>query len=216
MKITLFALAALAPFASAHFKLNYPAARGFDEDNLSQFPCGSFDTPSSNRTIWPVSNGSIGLEMGHINANVEVLIGFGNNPGSAFNTVLRKTFTEQGLGAFCMTSFSLPEGANFTDGTNATIQVLTNGDPAGGLYNCADITFSTSAPVLDAGVCANGTGVKAVAATSTQQPNETTDASTSTSASASASGSKSAAVSALNAGFGGLAMAGAAALAIVL
>lgn len=115
-----------------------------------------------------------------------------------------------------MTSFSIPEGVNITDGTNATIQVLTNGDPDGGLYNCADITFSTSAPVPDAGVCTNGTGVKVVAATSTQQPNETTGASTSTSASASATGSKSAAVSALNAGFGGLAMAGAAALAIVL
>lgn len=65
MKIVLFALAALAPFASAHFKLNYPAARGFVEDNLPQFPCGSFDTPSSNRTVWPVSDGSISLQMGY-------------------------------------------------------------------------------------------------------------------------------------------------------
>jgi hypothetical protein len=53
-----------------------------------------------------------------------VVIGFGNDPGSAFNTVLRPVFTEQGLGAFCMTGFSLPSGVNVTDGTNATIQYV--------------------------------------------------------------------------------------------
>lgn len=102
-KATLTALAALATLTSAHFNLNYPAARGFNEDNLGNFPCGSQDTVSSNRTLWPLSGGSISLTMGHIEANVEVLIGFGNDIGSAFNTVLRQTFTEQGLGKFCMT-----------------------------------------------------------------------------------------------------------------
>ncbi|TVY82668.1 Uncharacterized protein LSUE1_G002013 [Lachnellula suecica] len=214
MKITLSALAAFASVATAHFNMNYPAARGFDEDKLVQFPCGSFDTPVSNRTVWPISNGSIALLMGHIDANVEVLIGFGNDPGSAFNTVLRPTCTEQGLGNFCMTGFSIPEGLNITDGTNATIQVVTNGDPDGGLYNCADIIFSTSAPAPADGVCKNETSTKTVAATSAKQPNETTG--TTTSSSSTPSTSKSAAVAALNAGFGGLVMAGAAALAIVL
>ena len=45
--------------------------------------------------------------MGHIDATVEVLIGFGNAPGSAFNTVVKRTFSETGLGAFCMTGTSL-------------------------------------------------------------------------------------------------------------
>ena len=30
----------LSPVVSAHFKLDSPAARGFDEDLLVQFPCG--------------------------------------------------------------------------------------------------------------------------------------------------------------------------------
>ena len=99
MKSTLTALAAFTTLASGHFNFNYPAARGFDEDKLGTFPCSSFDKPSDNRTLWPLSGGEIAL-MGHIEANVEVLIGFGNNVGSAFNTVLRQTFLEQGLGNF--------------------------------------------------------------------------------------------------------------------
>jgi hypothetical protein len=107
--------------------------------------------------------------MGHITANVEVLIGFGDNPGTAFNTVLRQTFTETGLGDFCMTGFSLPEGLNVTEGTNATIQVVTNGDPDGGLYNCADITFTSQA--VTAGTCKNGTGVTASSTSLSGSPN---------------------------------------------
>jgi hypothetical protein len=83
-----FLLAAL-PLASAHFLLDHPASRGFDEDKLGTFPCGGQDTVSSNRTQWPLDGTStIALTMGHDEANVEVLIGFGNDPGNAFNTVL--------------------------------------------------------------------------------------------------------------------------------
>lgn len=64
MKVTLSTLAVFASVASAHFNLDYPAARGFDEDKLIQFPCGSFDTPVENRTVWPISGGSIALTMG--------------------------------------------------------------------------------------------------------------------------------------------------------
>ncbi|KAF4629126.1 hypothetical protein G7Y89_g9016 [Cudoniella acicularis] len=216
MKTTLTALTAFASLASAHFNLNYPAARGFDEDILGTFPCGGQNTVSSNRTVWPISNGEIALTMGHIDANVEVLIAVGNNPGSAFNTVLRKTFTEQGLGTFCMTGFSVPSSLNITDGTNATIQVVTNGDSNGGLYNCADITFSSNAPAVASGVCTNGTGVTAVAATISSQPNETVASATSSGSGTSAMGKSAAVRGFVSAGAGGLAMAGAAALAIVL
>lgn len=62
--------------------------------------------------------------MGHIDAQVEVLIGYGDDVGSAFNTVLRPTFTETGLGAFCMTGFEIPAEM---EGMNATIQVSGSG-----------------------------------------------------------------------------------------
>jgi hypothetical protein len=94
---------------------------------------GYAELPVSNQRIYVLIR-----SYRHIDANVEVLIGFGNDPGSAFNTVLRKTFTEQGLGSFYMTGFSLPSGVNVTDGINAAIQVLTNGDPDSGLYNVSD------------------------------------------------------------------------------
>jgi hypothetical protein len=68
----LVVFAAITSLTSAHFNLNYPPARDFDEDKLVQFPCGGFDTPTSNRTIWPISGGEIALTMGHIDANVHL------------------------------------------------------------------------------------------------------------------------------------------------
>jgi hypothetical protein len=75
---------------------------------------------------------------------------------------VRPTFTEQGLGAFCMTGIEIPGGSEL-EGMNATIQVVTNGDPDGGLYNCADVTLSASAAGSASGVCKNETGVSITA-----------------------------------------------------
>jgi len=213
MKTTLFTLGAFASVASAHFKLDYPPARGFNEDNLVNFPCGGFDTPSTTRTPWPLKNGSIALDMGHINANIEVLLGLGDNPGVAYNTVIKQTFQETGLGNFCLTGLTIPDGVNVTAGMNATIQVVTNGDPDGGLYNCADITFVETA---DAPSCTDGKGVSAGAEVK-GNPNGTTSAEpSSTSAGAAATSSKAGAAAGLKAGMGGLLVAGLAAGAMVL
>jgi len=215
MRSSIFALAASSGLVSAHFQLDYPAARGFDEDILGTFPCGGQDTVSSNRTTWPISNGSIALTMGHIDANVEVLIGLGNDVRSEFNTILRPTFEETGLGAFCMTGITIPDSLNITDGTNATIQVITNGDPNGGLYNCADITFSSTAPAPASGVCTNNTGVTASTTTIDLNANSSTVSGSTTSSSASSTATTGTA-SSLQMGLGGLLVAGVAAFAVVL
>ena len=55
----------------------------------------------------------------------------------------------------------VPSNLGITNGTNATIQVVTNGDPNGGLYNCADIIFTSNAPTPSQ--CNNGTGVTTTA-----------------------------------------------------
>ncbi|KAF5873238.1 putative gpi anchored protein [Botrytis fragariae] len=173
---SLSALVALSlPLLStAHFLLSYPASRGFNEDTLSQFPCGGQDTVSSNRTLWPLSGGSIALDMEDASANIEVLIAFGNNVGSAFNTVLRQTFAETGTGSFCMQDLVVDGvGWNVTEGMNATIQVVTGeAGTSGGLYNCADITFSKNVS-MSVGSCSNATDVKTTAATVTGNPNTT-------------------------------------------
>lgn len=128
----------LLPLAFAHFTLDSPKARGFDEDKLGTFPCGSQDTVSETRTPFPLTGGPIQLTMEHDEAAVQVLIGIGNNPGEAFNTVLLNTIQEEGIGQFCMGDVIIPAGLQVKEGDNATLQVVTNGDPTGGLYNVSE------------------------------------------------------------------------------
>jgi len=131
-------VSALASLATAHFQILYPVPRGSDnEDTMGNFPCGGLDTVSSTRTPFPITNAPIQLHFGHTQTEIEVLLAIGNDPGSAFNYILVPTFQEEGPGNFCLGggAITLPSGLNITDGTNATIQVITNGDPTGGLYN---------------------------------------------------------------------------------
>ena len=135
-QITLTALGAtlFLSLTSAHFLMVYPASRGFDDAKIATFPCGGFDTVSTNRTLFPLSGGEISLEMADTSSNIEALIGPGNNVGNGFSQVIRQTFAQTGEGNFCMTGFSLPTNLN---GMNATIQVVTSSDDSAGLYNCA-------------------------------------------------------------------------------
>jgi hypothetical protein len=136
MKSSLLTLA-LAPLATAHFLLQYPTSRGFDEDTMPEFPCGGM-SQSSNRTQLPISGSfPVALKMGHSQTAVEVLLALGSNPGNNYNITLVKTFQVTGLGEFCLphVEFSADTlGVNITDGMNATLQVQSNGDPSGGLY----------------------------------------------------------------------------------
>ena len=92
----------LIPLTTAHFLLNYPASRGFSEDQLSQFPCGGQSTVSPNRTLWPLTGGPVQLNMQHDRVAVQVLLGLGNDVGSNFNITLMPIFAEEGFGDFCM------------------------------------------------------------------------------------------------------------------
>jgi len=74
----------------------------------SEHSLAAVKTPSAPIAHYGPSTEDIALTMGHIDANVQVLIAFGNDPGSAFNTIIRPTFSEQGLGDFCMTGLSVP------------------------------------------------------------------------------------------------------------
>ncbi|KAI1977035.1 hypothetical protein LOZ53_002498 [Ophidiomyces ophidiicola] len=158
-------LAALTAGSTAHFVLKDPPPRGFSEDQLVNFPCGG-QAPSRQRydvsLVRPTVN--IALQMGHDQSAVQVLMALGTDPGSNFNITLKPTFRQVGLGDFCIPGISLDRdvlGVDPIENMNATIQVVTNGDPKGGLYNCADIVFSSRANLPDAGKCKNGTGVSA-------------------------------------------------------
>lgn len=99
---TLLSLAALAPFANAHFSIESPPQRDADEENQDQFPCGGASTPSTERTPWSLTGGPIQLNMGHERVALQVLLGLGNDPGDAFNTIILPTINQEGLGDFCV------------------------------------------------------------------------------------------------------------------
>jgi hypothetical protein len=67
MKTTITTLAAFASVVSSHFTMEFPVVRGFDEDKLPQFPCGSFNTEGvKGRTPFPITGGEISLTMGYV------------------------------------------------------------------------------------------------------------------------------------------------------
>ena len=100
--LSLIHLFLLLPLVSAHFQLNSPSARGFDEDSLATFPCGGQDTVSNNRSVFPLAGGPIQLNMEHDHADVQVLLALGNDPMDNFSIILQPIFMEEGIGNFCM------------------------------------------------------------------------------------------------------------------
>ncbi|KAF2404739.1 hypothetical protein EJ06DRAFT_463174, partial [Trichodelitschia bisporula] len=190
----------------AHFHLVWPPARGFDEDKIVAYPCGGFDSPSSTRTPFPLTNAPIQLNMEHTAVKGKVLLATGNSPtGDDFTTVLRQQFQENGPDNFCIGGVNVPSSVKAGD--NGTILVLTNGDPSGGLYQvsstnepcqCADVTF-TDAPLSTSDYtdhCKNSTGVTATLFSGAQadaSPNGTTTSGGKTSSAASSAASTAAA-----------------------
>lgn len=128
------ALLAALPLTSAHFTLTWPTNRGFDDTKAGTFPCGGFDSVKEPRTDFPLSGGPIQLNMEHTQTNLAVYLAIGDNPGSNYSIKLVPQLAQEGPGDFCLGSVGLPAGLNVSDGTKATIQVVSNGDPDGGLY----------------------------------------------------------------------------------
>ncbi|KAI8934764.1 hypothetical protein NX059_008452 [Plenodomus lindquistii] len=187
LSTALLTLSAL-PLTFAHFNLNFPPTRGFDDDKQGTFPCGSFDSVSSSRTNFRIGGAPIQLVLGHPQTDVAVYMAIGDDPGSAFSVKIQPTTMITGLGDFCFGNVAIPSNLNVSDGTAATIQVVTNNHESGGLYSCADVTL-VNTPLSSSDFsnnCKNGS------TTVSQQniagnPNETTTAETSGSASGSAS-----------------------------
>jgi hypothetical protein len=132
-------LASLATIVSAHFTLDWPVSRGFDEDDMPNFPCGGFDTPSSNRTVIALDADSLPVDITfhHSQTSVSYLLALGSDPSTNYNITLGPTLGATGLGEFCLPNITITSailGVNLTDGLNATLQVVTNGDTGGGLF----------------------------------------------------------------------------------
>ncbi|KDQ63868.1 hypothetical protein JAAARDRAFT_29920 [Jaapia argillacea MUCL 33604] len=175
-------ISSLVALVHAHFQLQYPIPRGpFVEDSEPTF-CDGYANVTANRTVFPLNSAFIELNSEHTSWIIGVIISTAQDPtsfndfhdpknSSAFYQVM--PFNQQsGEGLFCLPinlgSFGI------ADGTNATIQVIFDGSD-GILYQCADLTLSSSAtvPTGTASGCKNLT----VTSTAAALPTSTTFAS---------------------------------------
>ncbi|KIW15372.1 hypothetical protein PV08_05418 [Exophiala spinifera] len=156
---SLLLLSCLPALTLAHFELNFPPSRGTDDENQATFPCGGY-SQTQNRTRVSLTEVPVSVKLGHTENLFQVTLAIGDDVGSSFNYDLLPTIQEFGPGDFCLSSIPVPADLNITDGTNATIQVITNSHDGSGLYNCADITFTATDPETPSS-CTNGTGISA-------------------------------------------------------
>ncbi|KAK4166338.1 hypothetical protein QBC43DRAFT_298538 [Cladorrhinum sp. PSN259] len=159
-------LLATAQLATAHFGLEYPTWRDNTlsagaNSNYSQYtwPCAGVPGNNGNRTDWPLTGGSIKLDLHHKWTYLFINLGIGENV-SNFNVSLTNPFwNSTGNGTLCVPKLTLPANLPIQDGTLASIQVVTIGETGNALYNCADITFRQSATALAEGDCKTSEGI---------------------------------------------------------
>ncbi|SGY61847.1 BQ5605_C007g04610 [Microbotryum silenes-dioicae] len=202
MKFSL-AMLALVPLVAAHFTLDYPATRGFDEDLEPRF-CGGFPNPSSERAPFPLSGpGSILIDSHHPTAQVAIIAAVGytnvtsfanfNKTASGQPTGMLMPFgTIQGQGEWCFNiDFSTLGATNITDGTPATIQVEFNGGD-GLLLQCADVILVNNYVAPSNLTCRNATSAS-TSTTNAATTTTTTASGTTNTPAATTTGAKSAA-----------------------
>ncbi|GAA5959824.1 hypothetical protein JCM3765_000114 [Sporobolomyces pararoseus] len=219
MKFTTTALSLFAlPAVLAHFTLDYPQTRGFDEDIEPQF-CGGFNSTSSTRAPFPVSGaGSILIDSHHPTAQVAVLISFDENPTSIQQFTKFDNGTSYGLlqnfenlsseGEYCLNVDIGSLKLGVANGTAATIQVEFNGGD-GALFQCTDVILVSdySAPSNVTSACqqAKKIGSSSSSASTSSTPSNTATGSTpSASSQGSTSGAARVAFTAVGAGVLGL------------
>lgn len=144
-----FALLAFASSALAHFTLDYPTSRGFDEDIENDNFCGGFHNVSLPRQPWYYRNGPIEIDSHHDSATVNIYLSL-SPPTSAQSFLalssLRHDIAITGQGEFCFhANATSVQGA--AAGTNATIMVEYINNVHGHLYQCTDVTFTDDAKV---------------------------------------------------------------------
>ncbi|PFH50745.1 hypothetical protein AMATHDRAFT_60588 [Amanita thiersii Skay4041] len=150
---------------NAHFRLNYPEPRGvFVADKEPTF-CGGYTNAVSNRSTFPLSGGFFTIRTGHPDFTVGVLLSTAQNPNSFDNFTnstggqqfVRNYVKEPTAGTFCfpldIAAANIP---GVGDGANVTIQVVFAGGD-GNLYQCADLTLSSTVKIPDNVTCVNQT-----------------------------------------------------------
>ncbi|KAF9431954.1 hypothetical protein BGZ76_011482 [Entomortierella beljakovae] len=163
MKFTSLATLLLCSSAAmAHYTLDYPASRGFDDAKEPTGPCGGFDAVT-NRTEFPLTKGFLQINSHHAKAEAKINVVIGNSPTAADFTAAAGTPASSPSinhpGNVCLPlDLSAFKGA--ANNVNATIQIVYNGGDSP-LYQCADVVLVTSAPAFDQSKCVDdGAGTK--------------------------------------------------------
>ncbi|GKT42995.1 uncharacterized protein ColSpa_03176 [Colletotrichum spaethianum] len=158
-KTLLVALGA-ANLASAHFGLTYPSWRAdtlteSNDTTYSQwtYPCAGVPYGTGNVTDWPIDGGSVELDLHHEWTYIFINLGLeANGNVSTHNISLTPEFwNATGSGTLCVEKLSVP--TPLKDGQRGSLQVITVGESGAGLYNCADIRFTSNATTLSSEQC---------------------------------------------------------------
>ncbi|KAI8613720.1 hypothetical protein BC830DRAFT_1082476 [Chytriomyces sp. MP71] len=196
MRVATLVLAA-ASSAMAHFIIQSPPSRPFDDDGEAVGPCGN--QPLGARTAFPITGGAIIGDLFHptATANFSIVISNTDPTASQFGQVfiapgMNVALTE---GQFDYGPIDLSKVDGAMNGANATIQVLIS-TVDGILYQCIDViqTFDSSisaiktAAITPFSAIADAAGPAANTATATAQASKTAAASSAVASTSSKSG----------------------------
>ncbi|KAK4151619.1 hypothetical protein C8A00DRAFT_35712 [Chaetomidium leptoderma] len=162
-------LLAAASLADAHFGIEYPPMRAntlgsSKNTTYSQWtnPCAGVPGNLTTRpqTPWPLTGGSIKLDMHHPWSYVFINLGLGPDVSNFNYTLTNPFWNETGNGTLCVPQLALPADLpGAVDGAEASLQVVTVGEDGNALYNCADIVFKADAKALGGSDCVSSEGV---------------------------------------------------------
>ncbi|EGG05037.1 Hypothetical protein MELLADRAFT_88366 [Melampsora larici-populina 98AG31] len=156
-------------FTFAHFTLDFPTTRGFNEDKEPSF-CGGLPTNASGRQPFPLSGSApVHITSHHDNAQVAIILSVKADPTkfSDFNSTGKVDYlmpfsNTKGQQGFC---FSVDIGTlatqirpSPTNGTLATLQVIFNGGDHP-LFQCSDLILVKNASIASNQTCSNNTMV---------------------------------------------------------
>lgn len=105
-------------------------------------------TSATNRTLWPLTGGSLSLDLHHPWTYLFVNLGLGTDYPTFNITLTQQLLNETGNGTLCMPHIVLPASYTPSDGQNASIQVVTVGNSGSALYNVSDPSMVSTPPYL--------------------------------------------------------------------
>jgi hypothetical protein len=104
-------------------------------------------TAATNRTLWPLTGGSLSLDLHHPWTYLFVNLGLGTVYPTFNITLTNQLLNETGNGTLCLPQVVLPSSFTPSDGQNASIQVVTVGASGSALYNVSDVSIGSDSPM---------------------------------------------------------------------